>query len=195
MTKKKNIKCKGVLIIMWFDILKIQTKLYNFVDYPENPHGKITHFHGSKAPKEKIMQEGLLPKGQYIQHKRGYGKPHHKDLMESPKNKKTKLIWAAGKEQGLPLEYGQKKRKEVKVDYNSLFDEKGNLLPNPAIKEEIVTIDGNMIGIRGENIDWDRAESPIYQVGTQWYISNKPISPDKLVFMTIEEWKKYLDKT
>ena len=183
---------------MWFNILKRQTKLYNYDPDFLNPYGEVSHFHGSRASKEKLLEEGLKPQGKYISHPKGYTKEHYRDLVKPDNKNKKSLIWAAGKEQGLPLEYGESKEnvKETTVDYNSLFDERGMLLPNPKILESNKTIrtEGNIVGIRGKDIDWNRSESPIYKIGTKWYIHNKPIDPDRLVFLTIEQWKKYLNK-
>mgnify|MGYP003126819362 FL=1 len=178
----------------WFILLKRQTKLYNFMpDYPGKD--KVTHFHGSReASRGQLMREGLKPKGPYKKFKGGYTKPIYGDLEDLSGDEKE-LIFATGKEQELPVEYGRSKKvTQGKIDYDDIFDANGNLLPEPKLPEKKVEVEENMVGIRGDSIEWDRSSSPIYRRGETFYISDKPIDPDNLVFLSIDEWKKYLKR-
>ena len=163
----------------WFDVLKRQMKLYNFMpEYPDKE--RVSHFHGSReASRDQLMEEGLKPKGSYKKYKDGYTKPIYGDLEELSGDEK-KLIWATGREQELPVEYA---RTET-VTQDKI----------PKLPKKKVEVEENMIGIRGDSIDWDKSSSPIYRRGEKFYISDKPIDPDKLVFLSINDWKKYLKK-
>jgi len=178
----------------WFDVLKRQMKLYNFMpEYPDKE--RVSHFHGSReASREQLMEEGLKPKGSYKKYKDGYTKPIYGDLEELSGDEK-KLIWATGREQELPVEYARTETvTQDKIDYNDIFDENGNLLTEPKLPKKKVEVEENMVGIRGDSIDWDKSSSPIYRRGEKFYISDKPIDPDKLVFLSINDWKRYLKK-